>query len=76
MDNLTRKSATASETQKGEVKNMPSKGICFEAQETSFEGSKNINILEKATKKKINVSKKDPTIDDISGAFHHFSFLR
>ena len=73
---FTKKSAVASDTQSGAIPNNPSKGSCSAAQVTSLKGSKKLKKLEKAIKKKIIVSKKDPITEEISGAFHHFSFLR
>ena len=75
-NNFTKKSAIANDTQKGALPTNPNTGLCSAAHETSFKGSKKIKKLEKAIKKKIMVSNKDPNMEEISGAFHHFSFLR
>ena len=74
--NFTKKSATANDTQNGAVPKIPKIGICSEAQVTSLDGSKKLITLEKAIKKKMIVSIEEPNIEDIRGAFHHFSSLK
>ncbi len=69
--NFTKKSATANDTQNGAVPKIPKIGICSE-----LDGSKKLITLEKAIKKKMIVSIEEPNIEDIRGAFHHFSSLK
>ena len=76
IDSFTKKSAKASDTHNGDIPNIPIIGTCSEAHETSFRGSKKIKKPENAIKKKISVSNEEPTIEDINGAFHHFSCLK
>ena len=46
------------------------------AQATSFCGSMNINVVEKATEKNMKVSRADPIVDETRGDTHHLNFLK
>ena len=46
------------------------------AQATSFCGSINTNVKEKAIEKNMKVSRADPIVDETKGGTHHFNFLK
>ena len=71
------KSATAMLIQKGaSIGKKFSRADASFAQATSFCGSMNINVEEKAIEKKIKVSRADPIVDETKGGTHHLNFLK
>ena len=74
-DNFTSQSANPREIHKGNIGPNPSTGSVSLAHDTSLDGSKYDNEIEKEIVKNNAVSMDDPIIVDISGAFHHLFFL-
>ena len=73
ISHFTSKSATASDTHSGESAPRVKKGTISHDHETSLfaASEKNVICAENAIVKKIAVSIKDASSDEVKGAFHH-----